>query len=81
MVQSLADAFEIISTSTSLGSFGGPYPSPAFYGYKGYTIVVGSTFSPDEITVALLNDEKLVAFALITPIDTAETNLSPTMPQ
>lgn len=74
LVQSLADAFEIISTSTSLGSFGGPYPSPAFYGYKGYTIVVGSTFSPDEITVALLNDEKLVAFALITPIDTAETN-------
>jgi len=40
LVQSLADAFEIISTSTSLGSFGGPYPSPAFYGYKGYTIVV-----------------------------------------
>ncbi|NLT84133.1 hypothetical protein GXW92_05120 [Coprothermobacter proteolyticus] len=74
LVQSLADAFEIISTSTSLGSFGGPYPSPAFYGYKGYTIVVGSTFSPDEITVALLNDEKLVAFVLITPIDTAETN-------
>jgi len=74
LVQSLADAFEIISTSTSLGSFGGPYPSPAFYGYKGYTIVVGSTFSPDEITVALLNDEKLVAFALITPLDTAETN-------
>ncbi|HPO84159.1 MAG TPA: hypothetical protein PLN50_05420 [Coprothermobacter proteolyticus] len=74
LVQSLADAFKIISTSTSLGSFGGPYPSPAFYGYKGYTIVVGSTFSPDEITVALLNDEKLVAFALITPIDTAETN-------
>ena len=74
LVQSLADAFEIISTSTSLGSFGGPYPSPAFYGYKGYTIIVGSTFSPDEITVALLNDEKLVAFALITPIDTAETN-------
>jgi len=74
LVQSLADAFEIISTSTSLGSFGGPYPSPAFYGYKGYTIVVGSTFSPDEITVALLNDEKLVAFVLITPLDTAETN-------
>jgi len=74
LVQSLADAFEIISTSTSLGSFGGPYPSPAFYGYKGYTIVVGSTFSPDEITVALLNDEKLVAFVLITPLDTAETS-------
>lgn len=74
LVQSLADAFEIISTSTSLESFGGPYPSPAFYGYKGYTIVVGSTFSPNEVTVALLNDEKLVAFALITPLDSAETN-------
>jgi len=73
-VQSLIDAFKIISTSTSLESFGGAHPSPAFYGYKGYTIVVGSTFSPNEVTVALLNDEKLVAFALITPLDSAETN-------
>ena len=76
LVQSLADAFEIISTSTSLGSFGGPYPSPAFYGYKGYTIVVGSTFSPDEITVALFKNEELLAFAIITPIYSAETKLT-----
>lgn len=74
LVQSLIDAFKIISTSTSLESFGGPYPSPAFYGYKGYTIVVGNTFSPDEITVALLKDDKLVAFALVTPLNSAEAN-------
>ncbi|WP_018963710.1 hypothetical protein [Coprothermobacter platensis] len=73
LVQSLTDAFKTISTSTSLGSFGGPYPSPAFYGYKGYTIVVGSTFSPDEITVALLKNDELLAFAIITPIYSAET--------
>ena len=75
LVPSLADAFKTISTSTSLESFGGPYPLfPAFYGYKGYTIVVGSTFSPDEITVALLKDDKLVAFTLVTPLNSAETN-------
>jgi len=72
----LIDAFKIISTSTSLESFGGPYPSPAFYGYKGYTIVVGSTFSPDEITVALFKNEELLAFAIITPIYSAETKLT-----
>ena len=76
LVQSLIDAFKIISTSTSLESFGGPYPSPAFYGYKGYTIVVGSTFSPDEITVALFKNEELLAFAIITPIYSAETKLT-----
>jgi len=34
-----------------------------------------------KLPLLCLNDEKLVAFALITPIDTAETTLSPTMPQ
>lgn len=76
LVPSLSDGFDVIESATTLEPFGYAAPEPAFYQYKDYLLVVGQTFSFDELTVAAFKDEKLVGFMLITPLDGSESTLT-----
>lgn len=75
-VQSIVDAYKTIASATTLEPFSGPYPSPAFYEYNGYTIAIGSTFSEDEITIAVFKNDKLQAFALVTDINKSDATIT-----
>lgn len=75
-VQSIVDAYKTIASTTTLEPFSGPYPSPAFYEYNGYTIAIGSTFSEDEITIAVFKNDKLQAFALVTDINKSDATIT-----
>jgi len=70
------DAYKTIASTTTLEPFSGPYPSPAFYEYNGYTIAIGSTFSEDEITRAVSKNDKLQAFALGTDINKSDATIT-----
>lgn len=74
-VPSLSDGFKTIASATTLEPFGYAAPEPAFYSYKDYLLVVGQTFSFDELTIAAFKNEKLVGFILVTPLDKPETDL------
>lgn len=75
-IPSLKDGFDIIAHAGHYGSNYSHIATPEFMQYKNYLLAIGSTFSYGEITVAAFENDKLVGFIIINPLDEQNTTLT-----
>lgn len=75
-IENLINESDPVNSSPGIRVYDFTLPEPAFYSYKDYVLVVGSTFDLDEVTVAAFKNDKLVGFMLITPLIEKHTEIT-----